>query len=216
MRTHALFAAAVALLAAGPAWAVPPLHVQLGYASEVVTHRSWDFVDGNDHLPLFKLGAGYTLALQSGALDLGLAFRAGGSSAFSFGVNTDLLLRGGEVAATWRHPMTSWLHPYGRLGLALDWATLKVRGGALEQTVLSPAGTAQLGVQLRHRPPRLPGWLTFDVGVGYTLRPEARFGALQPPPPDKPGPEDVRSGGVDLGALPLGGIAYQLLLGVQL
>ena len=72
-------------LLAAPAWALPPVSFSLGYSAQVISSRSFDFVANQDHLQLFRAGAGYSLPVWRGFLDLEVAFASGGTNELSHG-----------------------------------------------------------------------------------------------------------------------------------
>lgn len=209
------------LLLSTPALAaLPPLSASFGYAAEVITTRDYDFVDGNDHLPMLRVGVAYSLAVSRGILDVELQFHTGDTRELVHqAINADLWLRGVEGGAAWRYPLLRHLEPYARIGAGYDWATLQLAGPRLEQTAGAPAASALAGVQL-------PLWLSsgaerssaivLDLGIGYTLRPSFAFDAAMPRPPDEPGEAPIENVPTNLGSLSLSGISYRLLVSYRL
>lgn len=210
----------LALTVSAPALAeVPALAADLGYAATVVPAKALDLVAPQDHLGSFHVGAAATLPVSDAQVDIEAAFNSGGSNTTAHGtVATSLWLRGVEVGARYRYPVRRWLEPYLRLSGAYEWGTLTLLNEAsLTQTVGNPSGTALVGVQLPvalAKGARAPK-LLLDLGVGYTLRPGFRFDALGPAPV-KPAPEDpLGRGTVDLGTLPLSGVAYRITVALR-
>lgn len=206
-------------MAAMPARAeLPPLRLEIGYGAQVVEAREWDFLDENDHLPQFRLGAGTSFAAGFGAIDAQLAFLSGATEKASYGISPRLWMRGLELSAQYRLPLHRVLHPYARLGASWDWATLSVADDVW-QTVSAPAGVGRIGVQARipvAAQTSRPASLVFDVGVGYTLRPEFAFDALRRRPAGEAPSDPIGDGALDLGTLPMSGISYAFTVGVHL
>jgi hypothetical protein len=209
------------LLAAGlvpsEASADVPLSFRLGYASQVSTARAYDLVDQNDHLPLFRVGAAWAFTVPRGRLEVEAGFLSGGSSAQLHLVSeADLGLTGVELGAAYRLRLGSVVEPYAQALVGYDWLSLRV--GALRQGVGQVSATGLLGVSFlvstRTGEDSSPTIL-FDLGVGYGLRPEARFDALAPEPPDEDVEEPIASTPVSLGAMPLSGVTYRLQVGLR-
>ncbi|MFL5322611.1 MAG: hypothetical protein ACJ790_23320 [Myxococcaceae bacterium] len=200
---------------------LPPISVSAGYASEVFTSRSYDLVDSDDHLPMFRIGAGYQLRQFSfGMLDVEGAFHTGGAGESVHVVNTSgLAFRGVELGGNLRRSVWTHFEPYAHLGVGYDWATLTLNGGAsLTQTVSRPAVNGMLGFQIP-----MPLALTenapaliIDIGVGYTLRPGFGFHELRAPEPVKQPDDPIASAAVNVGTLPLSGISYRIGLTFRL
>lgn len=195
-----------------------PLTLRLGYAGQVSTARAYDLVDENDHLPLFRVGAGYSLLLPMGRLEVEGGFLSGGTSASLHQVATAKLgLVGVELGAAYRVRMGTSLEPYAQVLVGHDWLNLEV--ATLSQRTGQLSATGLLGVSLLI--PTRPGdeassAFVLDFGVGYGLRPEARFDALSAESPEKAGEEPIRSAPLPVGALPLSGVTYRLQVGLRL
>ncbi|HSP77896.1 MAG TPA: outer membrane beta-barrel protein [Myxococcaceae bacterium] len=198
----------------------PPLSLRLGYAAQISTDRAYDLVDDNDHLPLFRVGAGYRLPVPAGLLELEAGFLTGGSSASVYRQGTASLgLMGVELGAAYRLPLGPHVEPYAQAFVGYDWLTLKLE--PFRQRVGRTSATGLLGVTfLVPTRPRTPGSSAFfvDVGAGYGFRPDARFDALEAEPPNPPEGEDVSvpQSSLRLGSLPLSGVVYRLQLGLRL
>lgn len=211
-----------ALLLAPTAFAeLPPLQANLGVFTQVFSARGYDLVDTDDHLVSFRVAAGTTFQLHRWQLDVEGAFSAGGTEATAHQqVASSLALTGFEVAGTARFVALSWLHPYVRVGLGYDWATLRLFNDTrLTQTVGNVAGQGGVGVQLAARLTREDAravHLLLDVGAGAVLRPAYAFSALGPAPVARPpaDPLGARST-VNVGALPLSGITWRILVGLR-
>jgi hypothetical protein len=206
------------VLSASPASARAPVTLRLGYAGQVSTARAYDLVDEDDHLPLFRLGAAYAFLLPSGRLELEGGFLAGGSTASLHGLtDAKLGLVGVELGAAYRVRLGSYLEPY--VQALVGYEGLNLRIGALRQDVGQVSATGLLGVSLvfplQSRVATSPSVL-FDLGVGYGWRPQARFDALAPEPPDGDVEEPVSSAPLRVGDLPLSGVAYRLQVGLRL
>lgn len=211
-----------ALLSASTAFAeLPPLQANLGVFTQVFSSRGYDLVDTDDHLHSFRLAAGTTFQLRRWQLDVEGAFSAGGTETFAHQqVPSSLALTGLEVAGTARFLALSWLHPYVRVGVGYDWATLELFNETrLTQTVGNIAGHGGVGVQLAARLTRQESravHLLFDIGAGAVLRPAYAFTALGPAPVT--GAQSDPIGGrstVNLGTLPLSGITWRILVGLR-
>ncbi|MEW5739385.1 MAG: hypothetical protein AB1938_10690 [Myxococcota bacterium] len=216
---RALFALATALVASTSQAAWPTLAASAGYESQIFTSRSYDLVDTNDFLPMFRVGAGAGFEVGRGFLDLTLSFSTGASreTAHAAQVATEFWLRGLELTGMYRRPVLSWLEPYAQLGLGWDWATLTfISASRSSQTVSNVAGSGLVGVQLPVRMGtgrgRLP-FMIFDVGGGYVLRPDYAFDAMAPERSDLP--EPIADGSVNLGRLPMHGWVWRVLVSVR-
>ncbi len=198
----------------------PPLSLRLGYAAQVNTDRAYDLVDEDDHLPLFRVGAGYHLPVPAGRLELEAGLLTGGSSASLYNQGTaGLGLVGVELGAAYRLPLGTHFEPHVQLFVGYDWLTLKLE--PFKQRVGRPSATGLLGMTfLIPTQPRTPGGTAFfvDVQVGYAFRPVADFDALEAESPEPPEGEDVSvpQSSLRLGSLPLSGVAYRLQLGLRL
>lgn len=215
--------ATLALLLTAPAALaeLPPLSVSVGYASQAFGARGYDLVDADDHLALVRVAAGTGVGLPFGALDLELAYLGGGTDGQAHvTVPTAFSLRGVQLAATLRLPVRTWFQPYAQVAGGLDWATLTLGSTArLTQTALTGSGQGLLGVQFHVRlgpssARRVP-WLVFDLGGGGVLRTAAQFDALRPAEPAQPPVDPIGTTSVDVGALPLSGWTFRLLIGVR-
>jgi hypothetical protein len=210
--------ALVAVLSPSEASARAPLSFRLGYAAQVSTARAYDLVDENDHLPLFRLGAAYAFPLQVGRLEVEGGLLTGGTSASLHQLTTARLgLSGVELGAAYRVRLGALAEPYVQALVGCDWLNLRI--GSVRQDVGQLSATGLLGVSLlfpvhRGRPDG-PLFL-FDVGVGYGFRPEARFDALSPEPPDEDVQEPIPEGPLRLGSIPLAGMAYRFQIGLRL
>lgn len=219
-RTVRAFLVALLLSAMPASAALPPLSASIGYASEVFSSSDYDFVDADDHLPMWRFGVAYTLRPARGALDLELQAHTGASGdSVHQAQQTSLWLRGVEAGATWRYSLLRHLEPYARLGAGYDWATLSIASGRLEQTVGRPAANGTVGLQIPM--PIRPdaenvSAIVLDFGVGYTLRPSFGFHALAPPTPDDPGEDPIARVPTNLGSMSLSGISYRILLSFRL
>ncbi len=212
---------AVALLATAASAELPTLSASVGYTSQIFPARGYDLVDSDDHLSMVRAALGTGFLLPFGLLDLELAYQGGGTTAQAHAtVPTSFSLVGAQLGATLRLPVRAWFHPYAHLSGGVDWATLTLASPTrLTQTVLTGSGQGLLGVQLsvrlgRNTGRRLP-WLVFDLGGGAVVRSVARFDALRPEPASTPPPDALASGQVDVGALPLTGYTFRLLVGVR-
>jgi hypothetical protein len=220
MNKHVMAAMFVVLFASQAFAALPPVSASIGYASEVFTSSDYDLVDGDDHLPMWHFGAGYSLRPARGVLDLELQFHTGATGEAAYqSLQTSLWLRGVEAGATWRYPLYKHLEPYARLGAGYDWATLSLGGERLEQTIGRPAANGTLGLQIPlPLRPDVENYsaLVVDFGVGYTLRPAYGFHELAPRAPDEPGEDPIAHVPTNLGSLSLSGVAYRILLTFRL
>ncbi len=207
-----------AVLSPSTASARAPVSLRLGYAGQVSTPRAYDLVDEDDHLPLFRLGAAYAFLLPGGRLELEGGFLTGGSSASLHGLTEAKLgLVGVELGAAYRVRLGSFFEPYAQALVGYD--SLNLRIGALNQEVGQVSATGLLGISLLFRThPSVASSPVFlvDLGVGYGFRPEARFDALAPEPPDEDAEEPVPSVPLRVGDLPLSGVAYRLQVGLRL
>jgi len=207
---------AVVALGFGARAEVPAISASLGYSSEIYLSRSWDLVDDDDHLPMLRVGAGTSLEVPYGYVDVEAAFQSGASrSAAHSTISTDFWLRGVRVGAAYRYRLWRYLEPYVQLGGGVDWATLTLLGPSrLTQTVPVVVGTGLVGAQV-------PLWLgvgkgrwpffVLDVGLGGVVRPSATFSAMQPQAPSKPPTDPVGQGSVNLGSLPLTGLTFRVV-----
>lgn len=207
-------------LAAGPALALPPLGATVGYAADVVSRRSFDFVAAEDHLPKFAVSAGTRFALERGNVDLDLAFQTGGVGTSSHQwLKTDLGLVTLEVAVTYRYPWLRHLEPYARVSAGPGWATLTAvtSGGAVHQTLPGLTATGLVGLSFPFAfSAQGTTALVLDFGVGYSLRPVYNFNSLQREPPLHPTGDEVPDVPLALGKLDLSGIAYRFGVGMRL
>jgi hypothetical protein len=207
-----------AVLTPSTASARVPVSLRLGYAGQVSTPRAYDLVDENDHLPMFRLGAAYAFLLRSGRLELEGGFLTGGSSASLHGLTEAKLgLVGVELGAAYRVRLGSYFEPYVQALVGYDGLNLQV--GVLKQDVGQVSATGLLGLSLVFPvQPNIAGSPAFlvDLGVGYGFRPEARFDALAPEPPDEDAEAPVPSLPLRVGDLPLSGVAYRLQVGLRL
>ncbi len=210
------------LLGARVAFAeAPPLQVTLGAFTQVFSARGYDLVDTDDHLVSFRVAAGTSFLLRKWQFDVEGAFSRGANETFSYQqVQSSLALTGLEAAGTARFIALSWLHPYVRVGLGYDWATLRLFDDTrLTQTVGTVAGHGGIGVQVAARLTRADAravHLVFDVGAGGVVRSLASFNALGPAPVT--GPQADPIGGrstVNVGPLPLSGITWRVLVGLR-
>jgi opacity protein-like surface antigen len=201
---------------------LPPLTASFGLGAQVVTNRAYDMVDDNDHLAMVHVGAGYGFELAGGTLELELGYQGGSTSApLHGGSDANLWLRGLELNATYRYPLARYFEPYARLGAGVDWATLSLNDGALNQRVSVLSGSAMLGfnvplVASKDELGRRRTRLALDVGLGYAQRQAADFNALAPEPPDKVSPDTIGYNGINLGKLFLSGITYRIGLTARL
>lgn len=213
-----------ALLCAAPALAeLPHVSAGLGYAAQFNSARSYDLVDVDDLLAMYRVAAAASFELPVGFLDVEVGFQSGAAQETVHGgqatavnppLTTQLWLRGLDAGVRYRYPLFSHLQPYLHLAAGWDWVTLTVGDTTrLTQTVSNFAGSATVGVQVPIRlgsgRGRLPE-LVLDAGLGYTLRPAYGFTALAPEPPN--GSDLVAHAAVNLGALPMSGLTYRLLL----
>jgi hypothetical protein len=200
---------------------LPPLTASFGLGAQVVTDRAYDMVDDNDHLAMVHVGAGYGFELARGTLELELGFQGGGTSApLHAGPDAKLWLRGLELSATYRYPLSRFFEPYARFGAGVDWAALSLNDDALSQRVSVLSGSAMLGfnVPLVGSSTELGrGFrLALDVGLGYSQRQAADFNAVAPEPPDKVSSDAIGRAGINLGKLFLSGITYRVGLTARL
>lgn len=209
-----------ALLGAAPALAeLPHLSAGLGYAAQLNSARSYDLVDVDDLLAMYRVAAAASFDLPVGFLDVEVGFQSGAAQeAVHSTLSTRLWLRGLDAGVRYRYPLFRHLQPYLHVAGGWDWVTLSVLSSSgLTQTVSNFAGTATLGVQVPVRlgsgAGRLPE-LVFDAGLGYALRPGYGFHALTPAPPATP-TDLVARAPVDLGTLPMSGLTYRLLVSVR-
>lgn len=211
----------VVSLFSASALALPPVSASIGYASEVFSASDYDFVDGDDHLPMWRFGAAYSLKPARGILDVELQYQTGSTSESVYQtLQSTLWLRGVQAGATWRYLLYRHLEPYARLGAGYDWATLTVGGESrMQQTVGRPAANGMLGVQVP-MPLRMntehSSAIVLDFGVGYTLRPSYGFNQQGPKPPDKPEEDPVGHVPANLGSMSLSGISYRILIAFRL
>jgi hypothetical protein len=214
-----LLLATVALFAA-PALALPPLGATVGYAADVVSRRSYDFVAAEDHLPKFAVSAGTRFALERGTLDLDLAFTTGGAGATSHTtLNTELGLITLEAAATFRYAWLRHLEPYARVSAGPGWATLTAytAGGPVYQTLPNLSATGLVGLSFPFAlTAQGTATLVLDFGVGYSLRPVYNFNSLQREPLKHPTGDELPDVPLALGRLDLSGIAYRFGVGMRL
>ena len=200
---------------------VPTLAMSAGYSTQVFAARGYDFIGFDDNLHQGRVALGSGLTLPFGALDLEVAFAAGGTkSVVHQTIPVDFALRGLQLGATYRLPVRAWFQPYAQVLGGYDWATLTlVNTSRLTQTSGSFSGSGLLGVQFAvrmggpkdERPPQL----IFDLGAGAVLRQVSRFDAMAPEQP-KPAPaEPLAVGSVNLGTMPLSGFTARLLVGVR-
>jgi hypothetical protein len=200
---------------------VPTLSLSTGYSTQVFTARGYDLIgtDDNLHQGRVALGTGFTLPF--GALDLEVAFAAGGTKSVTHqSIPVDYALRGLQLGVAYRIPVTAWFQPYAQVLGGYDWATLTLASTErLTQTSGSFSGSGLLGVQFAVRmggpkEPRVPQ-LIFDLGAGAVLRQESKFDAMSPEQP-KPAPADpLAVSSVNLGTVPLSGFTMRLLVGVR-
>lgn len=200
---------------------VPPLHATVGVSSQLFSARGYDLVDVDDHLVSFRLAAGTTFELSRLRLDVEAAFRAGGTATSAHAsVPTSLELLGVEVAGVARWPVLPWLHPWLKVGVGYDWATLTlVSSTRLTQTAGLVAGQAALGVQVLVRLSRAEQRGVFfiaDFGAGGVLRPAAVFDSVGPAPVVGPQADPLGARGrVNVGSLPLSGITLTWNAGLR-
>jgi hypothetical protein len=192
-----------------------------GYSTQVFTARGYDLIgyDDNLHQGRVALGSGFTLPF--GALDLEVAFAAGGTKSTTHqNIAVDFALRGLQLGVTYRLPVRPWFHPYAQVLGGYDWATLTmVSTSRLTQTSGSFSGSGLLGVQfaVRMGGPKdaRPPQLIFDLGAGWVLRQVSRFDSMAPEQ-SSPAPADpIAVGTVNLGTVPLSGFTARLLVGVR-
>jgi len=215
---------AASLLFAIPALADrPPLTVSMGVVDQVITERAFDLVSSRDHLPLFRVSAGYGLNVLAGRLDVDLAFRTGSTSATAYQAGTTgLSLVGAELAFAYRYPLARFFEPYLRLGVGYDWATLRVDGTGqkLAQTTGSLVGSGMLGfafpLVVTNRDGLRHTWLVVDLGAGYAVRPGFEFDRMLPASSGKEDAGAPQQTPVDLGTLPFSGFVWQLGLTLRL
>lgn len=215
-----LFAAVV--LAASVASAdVPPLHATVGLSSQIFSARGYDLIDTDDVFMSFRLSGGTTFDFGRWRLDAEGTFTTGGVDGVAHTqVPTGLSLIGFEVSGTARWAILSWLHPYARLGVGADWATLTIFNSTrMTQTVgnVSASGTigAQLSVRLTKAEQR-GVFLIADVGAGGVLRPAYDFDAVAPAPIIGPQADPIGGrGAVNVGPLPLSGITIRASAGLR-
>jgi hypothetical protein len=211
-----------ALALALPAHAeLPTLTADVGTVATVVPARQLDLVDSQDHLAAFHVGAGVSLDVPRGVLDLDLAYASTGTdhSAHASAFSASLWLRGVEVGARYRWAVRPWFTPYLRVAGGWDWGTLTLLDESqLTQTVGHPEGTALAGVQLAvplEKGGARAVQFVLDVGAGYTLRPGYRFDAMGPKPPDQKPDDPIARGTIDVGTMPLSGVAYRITLSLR-
>lgn len=200
---------------------VPMLQVSGGYTAQLFDARAFDLINVDDALHQARVAVGTGFQVGFGALDLEVAFAAGGTKALTHAtVPVEFGLRGLQLAASYRVPVLSWLHPYLQLGGGYDWATLTLYSAdRLTQTVGRFSGSGLLGLQLALKlggPKRVrPPWLVFDLGLGGVLRQAPHFDAMGPTPPEKPVADAIARGTVDVGSVPLSGFTARMLVGVR-
>ncbi len=219
MRT--ILIAAALLVPSLAAAEVPTLSANLGYSTQVFTARGFDLVNGDDNLHQFRVAVGTGFQLGYGGIDLEVGYATGGTRSLTHGsVPVDFALKGLQLAATYRVPVTPWFNPYVQLAGGYDWATLTLFDETrLTQTVGRLSGVGLLGVQFAVKmggaaPTRVP-WLIFDLGAGAVLRQTPSFDAMGPAPVEKPVPDAIATGTVNLGSVPLSGFTARLLIGVR-
>lgn len=195
-----------------------PLTLRLGYVGQVSTARAYDLVDENDHLPLFRVGAGYSFLLPTGRLELEGGFLTGGTSATLHQVATAKLgLMGVEAGAAYRVRMGASLEPYAQVLVGHDWLNLEVATLSQRTGQLSATGLLGVSVLIPTRPgDAASSAFVVDLGVGYGFRPDAHFDALSAEPPETAGEEPIRSAPLPVGSLPLSGVTYRLQVGLRL
>jgi len=112
----------------------------------VFSARGYDLVDTDDHLSSFWVAAGTSFALRRWQFDVEGAFSAGGTDTVAHQqVPSSLALTGFEVGGTARLIALTWLHPYLRVGVGYDWATLELFSETrLTQTVGNSASPSDL------------------------------------------------------------------------
>lgn len=211
------------LLAAVPAWALPPVSLSWGYSAQVFSSRQYDLVAADDTFQQLRVGAGYALPVWRGYLDFELAFSTGSTTATSHGnVSSTLWMRGVELGAAFRLPVFKHLHPYVFVGGDYDWSKLTlVNTARLTQTAEVLGGKVMVGAQIPFKlgpaDSRAPS-LLLDLGLGYVGRPNAGFHAMGPSlNPLQPGEEaPIARVGTDAGSMPLSGITYRVLLTCRL
>lgn len=192
----------------------PAFSASFGLSDEVLTQRQYDLVDDNDHLGLYRVTGGVGFAFERWSLDVDAAWKSGSTRQVAQQTATAALwVRGVEGGATGRWRLYRYLHPYARLGLGADWATLTLTASStLSQTVAVVSGSATAGVQVPVKLGNGPE-LVFDAGLGAVLRPAFEMNALaaetdpRRDDPSKPGTLNVGQ---------LGGPAFTFRLGVAL
>lgn len=214
---------ALCTLAASTGFAAwPTVSGSLGGESQLYTGSRFDLVSENDVMPVLRLSVGTAFEVGPGFLDLDVAFNYGeaGASAHEDAVQTKLRLLGTQLGAAWRYPVSSWFHPYARLGLGWDWGTLTVtRGEAMRQTRSGITGVGLLGVQavVRMASPNDTGRrpsLVIDVGGGYLVRPDFAFDGLAFDS-DGAASGSIPRAKVNMGAMPMHGGVLRASLGVR-
>jgi hypothetical protein len=207
----------LAVLGASSAASALPLTASIGYAGQVVTSRSYDMVDNNDHLPALRLSAGYLFAAPRGALELGLGYQTGSTDATLHAAGkAGLWMRGLDLSATYRYRLADLVEPYARLSAGYEWATLSIGDDdGPYQRVSNPVGTAMIGTTF----PALAGErlprIAVDFGIGYALRPAFNFDALKPST-TPPSTDAIAQVPLSVGALPASGIVYQIALTLRI
>ncbi len=199
---------------------LPTLSADVGAVATVVPARQLDLVATQDHLAALHVGAGVSVGVTRGFLDVDLAYASTGTDAAAHGtVSASLWLRGVELGARYRYVVKPWLNPYLRLAGGWEWGTLTLLNQAqLTQTVGNPQGTALAGVQfpiaLEKKAERAVQ-LVLEAGVGYTFRPGYHFDAMGPKPPATKPEDPLARGTIDVGTMPLSGLAYRLTLSLR-
>jgi hypothetical protein len=211
--------ATVLALLAVPALAAaaPPISISTSVGAQVVTERSYDLVDQDDHLTLWRVDAGWRFPVARGELEASLGVFTGGTEAtLHERTNAQLWLRGLEAAAVWRYPLARVIEPYARLGAGLDWSSLSLRnqGPTISQTALGLFATAALGTQLVARlGENGQRALVLDLGVGYAWRQRHDYRELRPEQPT--GADAIAFSSLPAGTLNLSGITYRVGLALR-
>lgn len=203
---------------ATPVLAAPPLQAAVGLTTDVITHRSYDLVDTNDHFTRGFVSAGYALRLREGNLNLDLTYSGGATFApLHLKTPARLALQTLELGASFHYPWFRHLEPYARLGAGVGWATLEleVANGPARQRIVSPVGQAVLGLAAPVRLGQGGRSVVFDLGVGYALRFDQNFDQLRRPEPARPTGEEISQAPLDLGRMPLHGLTYRLGLALR-